>query len=147
VASEPRARRWSDQDGNTLVLMPVAVLVLIVLASIAFDAATVYLQQRRLADLAAGLANDAVAGLDLDAVFDAGRESRIDPARASGLAAARLAAAGDDATLHDVRCAPTVDGFEVTVACEARVTAVFGRALSGDGFTVRAVESARAAIG
>ncbi|MFA9432667.1 hypothetical protein [Egicoccus sp. AB-alg2] len=144
-SDEPRRGR-AHEEGNTLVLMPVAVLVLLVLASIAFDAANVYLQQRRLADLAAGLANDAVAGLDLDAVFDAGQEARIDPGRARGLTQARLGAFTRDRTLEDVRCVPAIDGFEVTVACEGRVAAVFGRALAGDGFAVRAVESARAAV-
>lgn len=140
--------RWSDEHGNTLVLMPAAVLVLLVLAALAFDAATVHLQQRRLADLAASLANDAVAGLDLSTVYGFTDAPDLDPARAAGLAQARLAAFAHDRTLQEVDCVPAVAGDTVTVTCEGRVTAVFGRALSSEraSFRVRAVETARAAV-
>ncbi|WP_130648471.1 hypothetical protein [Egicoccus halophilus] len=123
-------------------------LVLLVLAAIAFDGAAVYLQQRRLADLAASLANDVVAGLDPASLYDTVRDPDIDPGRAADLAHARLAAFGRDRTLQDVHCTPAVDGSQVTVSCEAVVRATFGRALAPDRGTyrVRAVESARAAV-
>lgn len=141
-------RRRGGEDGNTLVLMPAAVLILLVLASLAFDAAVVHLQQRRLSDLAASLANDAVAGLAVSSVYDLAAGPAVDPARASDLAAARLAAFAHDDTLQDVRCVPEATGDAVTVICEGRVVPVFGRALANDraSFRVRAVETARAAV-
>ena len=141
-------RRWRGEDGNTLVLMPAAVLILLVLASLAFDAAVVHLQQRRLSDLAASLANDAVAGLAVSSVYDLDAGPAVDPARASDLAAARLAAFAHDDTLPDVRWVPEAVGDAVTVTCEGRVVPVFGRALASDraSFRVRAVETARAAV-
>ena len=143
------SERLAGEDGNTLVLMPVAVLILLVLAALAFDAAVVHLQQRRLADLAASLANDAVAALDLASVYDIERDPVADPARAQGLAAARLAAFAHDETLQEVSCAPEVADGAVTVTCEGRVVPVFGRALSSERatFHVRASETARADLG
>ncbi|MEX2503343.1 MAG: hypothetical protein WD378_00740 [Egicoccus sp.] len=141
--------RLTAEDGNTLVLMPAAVLILLILASLAFDAAVVHLQQRRLADLAASLANDAVAALDLASVYDVERDPVADPARTQGLAAARLAAFAHDETLQDVTCTPQVDNGEVAVTCEGRVVPVFGRALASERatFHVRATETARADLG
>ncbi|HSK25039.1 MAG TPA: hypothetical protein VK906_17775 [Egicoccus sp.] len=143
------SERVPAEDGNTLVLMPVAVLILLVLASLAFDAAVVHLQQRRLADLAASLANDAVAALDLASVYDLDVDPVADPTRAQGLAAARLAVFAHDATLQDVSCTPQVAAGEVSVTCEGRVVPVFGRALASERamFEVRATEVARADLG
>lgn len=143
------SERLAAEDGNTLVLMPAAVLVLLVLAAIAFDAAVVHLQQRRLADLAASLANDAIAALDLDSVYDISREPVPDPARSQWLAAARLAAFAHDETLQEVTCTPQVAAGEVRVTCEGRVVPVFGRALASERatFHVRATETARADLG
>ena len=142
------SERVAAEDGNTLVLMPAAVLILLVLAAIAFDAAVVHLQQRRLADLAASLANDAVTALDLDAVYELEHGPAADPDRAQGLAAARRAAFARDDTLQDVACAPAVAGDEVTVTCRGRVVPVFGRALADGGvFEVQATETARADLG
>ncbi|MFA9446291.1 hypothetical protein [Egicoccus sp. AB-alg6-2] len=140
--------RLAEEHGNTLVLMPAAVLVLVILASLAFDAAAVHLQQRRLGDLAASLANDAVAGLDLGSLYAFDDVPDLDPARAAELANLRLAAFAHDDTLRDVACTPAVAGAAVTVTCEGRVVGVFGRALSSEraAFRVRAVETARAAV-
>jgi uncharacterized membrane protein len=63
VCSDLRARLRSQQ-GNTLLLMPTAILVLMVLAAIAVDSAMLFLGQRRVADLAASVAQDAVAAVD-----------------------------------------------------------------------------------
>jgi Flp pilus assembly protein TadG len=140
-------RCWRDEHGNTLLLMPVAVLVLLVLAALAFDAAAVFLQQRRLADLAASLANDSVARLDPASLYDEDRVPTVDAAAAADLAAARLAAFHRDGPLREVTCQPTTAGDEVTVACTGQVTPVFGRALGQRGAVeVRAVETARAAV-
>lgn len=143
------SERWSAEDGNTLVLMPAAVLVLLVLASLAFDAAVVHLHQRRLSDLAASLANDAVAALEPTSIYDIERDPTIDPTRAAGLAAARLAAFAHDESLQEVTCTPAFAIDVVTVTCQARVVPVFGRALASERatFRVRAVETARAAVG
>ncbi|MEX0835049.1 MAG: hypothetical protein WD010_03090, partial [Nitriliruptor sp.] len=61
MASEAQApgravARWRDEGGNTLLLMPVGVLILLVLGAIAVDFAIVFTAQRELANLTAGLA-------------------------------------------------------------------------------------------
>lgn len=74
MASEPagrlrRSRFCRERAGNTLVLFPAAVLILFGLGAVALDTATVFLGQRRLVDVAAAVANDAVAAVDVDAFF------------------------------------------------------------------------------
>lgn len=74
VASAPAgrvrsSRIWREQPGNTLVLFPAAVLIVFGLGAVALDTATVFLGQRRLVDVAAAVANDAVAAVDVDAFF------------------------------------------------------------------------------
>ncbi len=74
MASEPA--RWLRCDrfcreaaGNTLVLFPAAVLIVLGLGAVALDTATVFLGQRRLVDVASAVANDAIAAVDVDAFF------------------------------------------------------------------------------
>lgn len=88
TAKQPRAtarrsllQRAREQQGNTLVLFPVAVLILFGLGAIALDSATMFLAQRRLSDLAASVSHDSIAGLDRDAFYDG--EVRVDQGRAS----------------------------------------------------------------
>lgn len=58
------------EDGNSLVLMPVAVLIVLGLGTLAVDTAVLFRAEGELQDLAAGLANDAVAAaVDVDAFY------------------------------------------------------------------------------
>jgi Flp pilus assembly protein TadG len=140
-------RRWRAEDGNTLILMPVGVLVLLVLGAIAVDSAVMFSAQREVATVAAGLANDVAGAIDERRVFDEGRFV-IDPARAEQLVATVLANRGDD-----IRCAVAVDEDRVQVACEdPAVRLVFAPALQAipgvtGTVTVRGVSAARAAAG
>jgi uncharacterized membrane protein len=63
VLTGPHRRR--GDNGGSLMLMPAAVLVVLLLGAIALDQSSVYLAQRELTDLAASAANDATTfGLD-----------------------------------------------------------------------------------
>jgi len=145
VASEPTST-GRREAGNTLILFPTAVLVVIVLAAIAVDAAAVFLGQRRLADLAAGLATDAIAAVDEEAFYTRGDveivRSRVDLRRDEV-----LASVADDASLSGVACAVDAGLEGATVSCTGRARPIFGRALpSGvSWYDVRATETARAA--
>jgi hypothetical protein len=148
VASEPPLRpahapRPSTEEGSTLALLPAAVLVLLLLAAIAVDSAAAYLGQRRVADLAAGLANDAIAGLSEEAFYAAG-EVAVSPTRAARRQRDVLSLVAEDPAFRAVRCDLDVDGRQATVTCEARVEPIFGRALRRDGTPVRATATARA---
>lgn len=62
--------RLRQDDGNSLVLMPVAVLVVLGLGTLAVDTAVLFRAEGELHDLAAGLANDVVAAaVDVDAFY------------------------------------------------------------------------------
>lgn len=120
------------------MLMPAAVLVLFLLASLALDTAVVWLGQRELANAAAAAANDAAAvGLDEAAFYRSG-QVRLDPDRAVRLVADHAALAGD-APLRGVAIDRiAVDGTTIEVTLSARVEAVIGLPGRAGERTVRA---------
>jgi Flp pilus assembly protein TadG len=126
------------EGGSALLLVPAAVLVLVILASITVDSAIAFLGQRELANAAAAAANDAATAALSDRAFYQGGEAAgpgellIDGARAREVATHAVA----DRISRGVR----VDGLDVTVsaggtqACvtvRGRVDFVFARALPG----------------
>lgn len=140
------ARARHDEAGNTLLLVPVGVLILLILGAIAVDFAVVYTAQREVAHTSAGLANDAAGAIDETAFFDDGSHL-IDLARARGIVAQVVANRPEDT--FRVRCpgvsAPAPDRVEV--ACTGEVDLIFSPAIPGTAgsVTVRASSTARAA--
>lgn len=140
-------QRLRDEGGNTLVLFPAAILILLGLGALALDAATIYLGQRRLADLAAATANDAAGGLQLQSFYD----EDADPVLERDLGAQRAqvvgAQMGEDRSFEAVACTVTVDGLEATADCTAQVRPILAPFWLGssDRLTMRAIETARAA--
>lgn len=125
--------RLRSASGNTLLLMPVAVLVLLLLAAIAVDAAVLFLGQRRLADLAASVARDAVAAVDRDHYYEG--ELVLDERLAGDRGATLTGALPRDDALLDPSCTVTTgrrgDGPTASVDCTARVRFVFAPAVPG----------------
>jgi hypothetical protein len=139
------------ERGSALLLMPAAVLVMVVLGAFAVDAAVVFLAEREVANLAAGIANDiAGAALDREDFYEGsggGRDVRIDPDRAREVLELSLGAYRPD-HLRDVRplalSYPAAD--EVAVRIGASVDYVFSSALpsAADGADVNATATAAA---
>lgn len=128
--------RWPAQHGSVLMLMPAAVLVLVILAALAVDAAVVFLAQRQLADATAAAANDAAGAAVSDHRFYEQGEVVIDRMEADGVArqafAVHLPDADPSARLRltgspDV----VVAGATVCVAADAVVELIFSPALPG----------------
>jgi len=133
-----------NDRGSALLLIPAAVLVVIVLASIAVDTALVHLRQRQAVDLAASAANDAVtAGADPHRLR-AG-DTALDPASARRAVDQALAASD---LAPDLVGSPVVrvsdDRVEVVLQLEA--DHLFADAIPGaaDTTTLTARASARA---
>ena len=122
MRSEPLHRLRHEQAGNTLVLFPAAILIVLGLGALAVDSAVLFLGQRRLADLAASVANDAVAAVSTEAFYDP-QDGRIelDAARAERRADQLVAGWSSDRSLGSVRCDVTVAGLRADVACSATV--------------------------
>lgn len=141
----------SAERGSALMLMPAAVLVLIVLGSLALDAAIVFLGERTVADLAAGAANDAaVAGL-AEPVFYRCGALRLDPARSERVVSEAIAARSNagvrdpQATGIDLDVDEQARLVRVTVTVSGTVDLVFARALPGpDARVVQATATATA---
>lgn len=117
------------------MLMPAAVLVLVVLAAVAVDAAIVFMAQRELQSAAAAAANDAaVAALDEALLYECGGLG-VAADRAEEVAAAAFAARAADTVepfgSPDVTVAASGGGIEVTVAARGRVDLLFRPALRG----------------
>ena len=140
--------RLRSQQGNTLLLMPAAVLVLFILAAVAVDAAVLFLGQRRVADLAASVAQDAVAAVD-EASFYAD-DLALDQGRGQQRGAMLSATLPQDDALLDPACGVTTgqghDGPTAEVHCTARVRFIFAPAVAG-AERIREVEARETAVG
>lgn len=69
------------EDGSTLLMYPVAVLMVLVIGAVAIDAAVLFQAHRQAVDTASGLASD-IAGIVDEAAFAREGEVRIDRDRA-----------------------------------------------------------------
>jgi hypothetical protein len=132
------ARDGSDR-GSVLMLMPAAVLIVLLLGSIAFDLSLVYLRQRQATDLAIAAANDAaIAGIDQD-LFRATQEVVLDDALVDEAASAAIAASDLQSAVLDWE-ATAISDTEVEVTMTVRVDYLFAAIIPGanDGTTVTA---------
>lgn len=116
------------------MLVPAAVLVLVMLGSIAVDTAVTFMGQRELASAAAAAANDAAGAALSDEAFYRGRQGHgaaaidADGARRLAEEAVRARAPrGVEVTGMDVRAS----GEQVCVVLRGRVDRIFGRAVPG----------------
>ena len=135
------ARAPRRERGSSLMLMPVAVLIFIILGAFAVDFSAARLARREMIASAQGAAQDAaIAGLDEGAFYDDG-SIRFDERDARAQAAASLAVA--DPTLDLVGF--DVEDGAVIVTVAAEVPTIFAKAVPGgpDTFLVRAQASAR----
>lgn len=128
------------------MLMPAAVLVLVVLASIAVDFSLMGMRARQLHNAASAAANDAATAAISQDGLRLG-ETWVDVDAARRVATESLAARG-----IEVAGSPTVtvspDGREVTVRIVATHGYVFAPAIPGapDDFTIEATATARTLI-
>lgn len=139
-----RSWSWQQEAGNTLLLFPAAVLVLLGLGGMAIDAATLFLGQRRMVDLATAVATDAVAGLDEAAFYDEATVA-IDPRRAAVRRDQLVAALEDNWSLSEVGCTVAFAGDQATVTCSATVRPLLAPVWWSDGTSrrVTGVDTAR----
>lgn len=115
------------QRGSSLVLMPAAVLVFVVLGAFAVDFAAIHLGQREMVADAQAAANDAAAAGHDRAAFYEGGEITFDPVAASRAAALSLEANGAE---HRLRSVGVEDGA-IVVVVEGTVETVFSKAVPG----------------
>ncbi|HEX6424612.1 MAG TPA: hypothetical protein VFZ79_14115 [Acidimicrobiales bacterium] len=134
-----------DERASVLLLVPAALLIVLVMASIAVDMSLVHLRRRQAYDLAAGAANDAVTAAADEGSLRAGGY-RVDPDRAQQVVE-RIVAASELAP--DVAAPPTVrvTAEGVVVEVSLRADYIFAGVVPGapDGTTVTASASATAA--
>ncbi len=132
----PPGSRWAlGEAGNTLVLAPVAILIVFGLGAVALDSATLFLGQRRLSDLAVAVARDAVAAVDLDHHY--GGPPGAMPILSATSAEARrsqlvaFANAAGDRSLADIDCVLVVDGARATATCTGASRPILAPMLPG----------------
>jgi hypothetical protein len=146
------ARSWLDEGGNTLVLVPVAVLILLGLAAVALDTATIFLGQRRLVDVASAVANDAIAAVDVGAFF-AQVDTEVVPldrGRAEARRDQLVARQDQDRSLEDLSCGfiALSDGppTRAEVVCTATVRPILAPLWPGAP-PARAIQAREVAVG
>jgi Flp pilus assembly protein TadG len=141
--------RAGPEQGNVLILMPAAVLVLLVLATIALDAAVVFLGEREVADAAAAAANDAVgAGYDDQAYYKDG-ELCLSQAKVQQIAEASVHARADNTSVERVTAERGISDSglpQVTVLVEGMVEMIFAPAIPGASSTKRVDATATAVL-
>ena len=128
------------------MLMPAAVLVLIMLAAIAFDYSHLYLAKRDLTSLADAAANNAVTyGAD-QASIRRGDGYALDPDLVEQSVIASISVHSSDVHLIGEPIVELVTPTEVRVTLVARIDYVFTRAVPGasDSETVRVTSTADA---
>jgi hypothetical protein len=120
------------------MLMPAAVLVMIILASIGGDLSYIHMARVRLSDLAQTMANDIATGaLDTSALRNSGQYEIVD-AKASAIADRVLRSSGTNAFRSrpnvDVERFTAADGsMRVRVTLSTDVDHIFGKAIPGAG--------------
>ena len=140
-----RKRRLSGDRGSVLALVPAGFLVLIALGALAVDSAVAYQGQQQLHDTLVAAANDAASSaIDHSAFYGSG--SVVISLPVAQQVVCRSLVQQHDSQLHQVKLWLGVNGAELRVMGEAKVDAVFGRAIPGFGTRhVRAVVDAVAA--
>jgi len=111
----------SGEDGNVLILVPTAVLILLGLGAMALDAAHSFLAGRQLAELAADVATDGAAAVDQAAFYAGDGTIVLDAAAAARRRDELVGRAGATQRFVSVACPElVVVGTEVRVGCVAR---------------------------
>lgn len=121
TSSNDRPRLVADEVGNTLVLVPVALILVLGLAALAVDATLLYLAERRLQGLTATVATDAAGTLDAERFYGPDGEVALDAPAAQERADDLVTRLGQDRSFLDPRCEVTIDGPAAIASC--RVTA------------------------
>ena len=142
-----------DEVGNTLVLFPAALLIVLGFGALALDSATVFLGQRRLVDVAAAVANDALSAVDPEVFFGQAPgavQVPIDPLRAEQRLGAIVDAQVPDRSLEDLGC--TFEALQpgpptrVVVRCTATVRPILAPVWPGAP-AVRPIQAREVAVG
>jgi hypothetical protein len=128
------------ERGSVLALMPAAVLVFIVLGSVAVDSAIAYLGERQVSNLAAAVANDAATqGIDIERFYGTG-EIVLDPLRVQAVADDAVARSAGGPLQGLTIDTDVVGDDRLVVRVRATVRSLFARALPG-GFESRHVDA------
>ena len=112
--------RSSDEAGNTLVLVPVALLLVLGLAALAIDGTLLFLAERQLRGLAASVATDAAGTLDPARFYGPGGEIVLDAVAAQRRADVMEGHHDEDASLLALSCQVTIEGPVAVVTCHAQ---------------------------
>lgn len=129
--------RAPGEDGSVLLLFPAAVLVVVVLAAIAVDAAIAFLGQREVANAVVAAANDAAGAGIGEEIFYREAAVDLDPSAVAQVAEERVRAVLDPGRFHglevEVAVVPAASGCppRVRVRAAATVDALFANALPG----------------
>ena len=139
------APRVRSEDGSSLMLMPAAVLVFVVLGAFCVDFAAIHLGQRELVTAAQGAAKDAAAaGFDEEGFYGGDGTVTLDPALARRAAAASLAENAPEAEI--VGFSVDVGEASVDIELTLSVETVFSKALPGAPDTVEVTAHASSAL-
>lgn len=149
MRSPPPEAGPGHQHGSVLLLYPAAVLIVVVLAAIAVDAAIAFLGQREVANAVAAAANDAAGEGVGNAAYYRGNRIDLDPGAVQQVAVDRVTAALDRGRFQGLAVDVTVAPPEapgcpprVRVHASAHVPTLFAPAIPGAAHQTRVEASA-----
>lgn len=119
-----------EERGSVLVMVPAAVLILVILGSIAVDSGATFLGQRELAQAAQTAAENATDEVSPGSFYGSGT-IELDPTRATQVADASVAAQVLSGVELDGPVRVQVAGQQVCVTLSGRVPVIFGSVLPG----------------
>lgn len=135
----------SGEDGNVLILVPTAVLVMLALGAMALDAAHTFLVARQLGELASDVATEGAAAIDVGAFYGGDGAIVLEPGAVARRRDVLVGRAERSGAFVSVACPEVaVVGTEVRAGCVARARPPLLASWRGAGAERELVAHARA---
>ncbi len=135
-------RAHPSERGSAMLLVPAALIIVALFASLTLDAAHAFLMQRELTATADAMANDAIAAIDADRIYQGEPIALVEDNRLRALVEeSRSARVSDVVTAENVTIR-RIENAGVEIELSATVRPYFSRMLHPADWKIRA--SARA---
>ena len=125
-----------------MLLVPAALIIVALFASLTLDAAHAFLMQRELTATADAMANDAIAAIDADLIYQGSPIALVADARLRALVEGSRRARVSDMVVADDVSVRRIENAGVEISLSATVRPYFSRMLHPDDWKIRATARA-----
>ena len=135
-------RTRQSERGSAMLLVPAALIIVALFASLTLDAAHAFLMQRELTASADAMANDAIAAIDTDRVYEGAAITLVDDGRLRAVVEQSRLARISDVVSADSVTVRRIENAGVEIALSATVHPYFSRMLHSADWKIRATARA-----